>query len=644
MEAQVMSAIAFVVVLSMAAQWIAWRIKLPSILLLLTFGIIAGPVTGLVDTDHLLGELLFPVVSLSVAIILFEGGLSLRLDDLRDIGVVFRRLISVGVLITWGVTTLAARLFLNLEWDLSILLGAILIVTGPTVVIPLLNQIRPNARLSSVLRWEGIVIDPVGAVIAVLVFEQIILTEPSLGTALLGIVETLVDGIFIGVVVARALVEAFRRYWVPEYLQNPVVLMAVLGAFALSNELRAESGLLTVTVMGIAMANQKKFDIRHIVEFKENLQVLLISSLFILLGARLNIEALTQLGAGVVIFLGIVMLVARPLSVFASTWRSDFSFKERLFISWMAPRGIVAASVASIFSLELIEHGRPEADILVPLTFMVIITTVAVYGLTAGKLGQRMGLIQTNPQGVLFIGAHSWARQLAHEVKRAGFRVVMADSSAPNVEHAIEEGLNAYHRDVLTDSIMDVIDFSGIGSVLAMTQNDEVNSLASLHFKDIFPEHEIFQLPHPQEAENPDVVTSRLGGQTLFGKDMTFDYLSLRFNTGADIYALQVQDVERMRSRLSKLLPLFVVTPEKNLQMWTAEEPPELQVGQTIIGLLDPADQDLFNRSEQAFTPMPGVLTQIVRDTQITDVVKKPDNPNGSDDKDQKPSPSPKEA
>lgn len=614
MESELLTGMAFVVVLSVMSQWIAWRIKLPSILLLLTFGIIAGPVTHLLDTDHLLGELLFPVVSLSVAIILFEGGLSLRLDDLRDVGVVFRRLISVGVLITWSITAVSAHLFLNLAWDIAILLGAILIVTGPTVVIPLLNQIRPNARLNKVLRWEGIVIDPIGAVIAVLIFEQIVLVEPAPGEAILGIIETIVDGVFIGYIAAQALIEAFRRHWVPEYLQNPMVLMAVVGAFSLSNLLRAESGLLTVTIMGIAMANQHRFDIRHIVEFKENLQVLLISSLFILLGARLNLESLTQSGVGIFAFVAVLMLVARPLSVLAATWRTDFSKSERLFISWMAPRGIVAASVASIFSLELVEAGRPEADVLVPLTFVVIIVTVAVYGLTAGKLAQRTGLVQENPQGVLFIGAHSWARKLALRLQNAGFYVTMADSSAPNIERAIHEGLRAYHRDVLTDSIMDKVDFSNIGQVLALTQNDEVNSLASLHFKDMFPQQNIFQLAHPEEKENPDVVTSRLGGRTLFGAGVTYEYLSLRFSTGASVYSLDVKGVDQFQQNLTKMVPLFVITKDKDLIMWTADAPPSLQVGQTVIGLIDPADEDSVDLADHALTPMPGILTSLVND------------------------------
>jgi len=616
MESELLTGIAFVVVLSVMAQWIAWRVKLPSILLLLTFGVLGGPILHLVDTDHLMGELLFPVVSLSVAIILFEGGLSLRLNDLKDIGLVLRRLISVGVLITWAITTFGARLFLNLPWDLSILLGAILIVTGPTVVIPLLNQIRPNARLNKVLRWEGIVIDPIGAVIAVLVFEQIVLPQPAPGDAILGVIETVVDGVFIGYVAAQAIIIAFQRHWVPEYLQNPVVLMTVLGAFVLSNLLRAESGLLTVTVMGIAMANQHRYDIHHIVEFKENLQVLLISSLFILLGARLNLQQIEQLGIGVIAFLGLLMFVARPLSVFVAGWGSDFTFKEKLFISWMAPRGIVAASVASIFSLELVEAGRPEAEILVPLTFVVIIVTVTIYGLTAGKLANRMGLVSENPQGVLFIGAHGWARKMALHLKHAGFQVIMADSSIRNIENSIRDGLKAYQGDVLTDNIMEEINFSGIGNVLAITPNDEVNSLASLHFKNIIPQQNIFQLAQPNEEDIHDDAPAQLGGRTLFGTNITYDKLSLRFNTGAGLYAIEVHNVERFKRKLVSFVPLFVITVDKQLMMWTADEPPTLQVGQTVIGLLDPADEDAtIDPEETAFTPMPGILTSTINDT-----------------------------
>lgn len=427
--------LAVVITLSISAQWLAWRTKLPSILLLLTFGISAGSFLEIVDTDKLMGDLLFPVVSLSVAIILFEGGLTLRLDDLPEIGRVIRNLITLGVIITWFISTIAARLFLDLDWSLALLLGAILVVTGPTVVIPLLNQIRPSGRASSILRWEGIIIDPVGAVLAVLVFEEIIVGDNQVLIAGWGLIKTVLIGGIIGWGSARLMIEAFSRYWVPDNLQNPVVLTTITAAFAASNTLQAESGLLTVTIMGILMANQKRFDVIHIVEFKENLQVLLISSLFILLGARLDLDALTHLGLGAIFFLLTIMFIARPISVWVSTYHSDLNWREKLFISWMAPRGIVAAAVASIFSLELADHGYEGAELLVPLTFSVIIGTVAIYGLTAGFLAKQLGLIKDN-QGVLIIGAHGWSRKIALALQNAGIRVKLVDTNSQNIEQA----------------------------------------------------------------------------------------------------------------------------------------------------------------------------------------------------------------
>ena len=413
--------LASVIVLGIAAQWVAWRLRLASILVLLLFGIVAGPVTGALETDEVFGELLFPVVSLSVGIILFEGGLNLRFEDLRGHGAAVWNLVTVGAAVTWFVASLAAYLIFDLDVEMSLLLGAILVVTGPTVVNPLVRQIRPSARVASILRWEGILIDPIGAILAVLVFEEILSAEPGAAAVVASVIITAAVGLVFGIVGANIMIETFRRMWVPDHLHNPFSLMAVLGLFALSNTIQAESGLLTVTVMGITMANQRRFDIHEIIEFKETLQVLLISSLFILLGSRLNLDSLTDLGWRPALFVAALMLVARPLSVWASTRGTGLNLREMAFISWMAPRGIVAASVASIFSLELLSHQHEGAEVLIPITFSVIIVTVTVYSLTAGALANYLGLVERNPQGVLMVGAHQWARKIALEIQKAGF-------------------------------------------------------------------------------------------------------------------------------------------------------------------------------------------------------------------------------
>lgn len=597
MHNDLLSGLALVIVLSISAQWISWRLRLPSILMLLVFGIVAGPVTGLLDTDHLLGDLLFPFVSLSVAIILFEGGLSLRFDDLSEIGFVVRNLITIGVVITWGITAVAGRFILDLDWSIAILLGAILSVTGPTVVIPLLNQIRPTARINSILRWEGIAIDPVGAVLAVLVFEQLLLGDVQIGVALLGLIEEILIGFGLGYFAARVIMETFSRYLVPDTLQNPMVLMIVIGFFTLSNLLQAESGLITVTVMGVVLANQKRFDIVHIVEFKENLQVLLISTLFILLGARLDFSQLEAVGVNVFAFIAVLMLVARPITVFVSTYGSGLTTREKLFVSWMAPRGIVAAAVASIFSLELIDHGQSEAAVLVPLTFSVIIVTVAVYGLTAGSLAARFGIVQKNPQGVLILGAHSWGRKIAKVIQDRGLRVIMVDSNASYVEKASSMGLDVHHGNVLHETIYDELNLSGIGYFSALTPNNEVNALACMHFKDTFGFQEVYQLPRQDADGQNENFPKRLRGKTLFTQDITYEYLNFRFSTGALLREILVEDIDKVEQQLEVVVPLFVVTneDEKRLLFWTVNNPPQLQVGYTLIGLLDPAEEEILD-------------------------------------------------
>ncbi|HHJ06085.1 MAG TPA: sodium:proton antiporter, partial [Anaerolineae bacterium] len=364
-----------ILVLGVGAQWLAWRLRLPSILLLLLFGFIAGPIAGLVDPDELFGRLLFPLVSVSVAIILFEGGLSLRLSEIPKVRGVIFRLITIGTIVTWAIIALAAYYILAMDLALSILLGAILVVTGPTVVGPLLQQIRPRGQAGVVLKWEGILIDPVGVMLAVLIFEAILsddLYHAPL-VVLNGVLLTLLIGVVLGVLSASLMVALLRRHWIPDHLQNGFSLLLAVSAFVASDLLHPESGLLTVTVMGIFLANQKWVSIKHLIEFKESLRVLFIGSLFILLAARLKFEDITGFGWEGPLFMAVLVLLARPLATLVSTWRSELSGRERLFIAWMAPRGIVAASVASIFAFDLVAAGHVRAEQLKPVTFLVIV-------------------------------------------------------------------------------------------------------------------------------------------------------------------------------------------------------------------------------------------------------------------------------
>lgn len=583
-----------IILLGMLAQWLAWRFKLPSILILLLFGTLAGPVTGLVDPDALFGGILFPFISISVAVILFEGGLELSFRELPKVGSVLRNLLSIGLLVTWVLIAAAAYLCLNLSLSLSILLGAILVVTGPTVIGPMLRLIRPTGRVASILKWEGIIIDPIGAILAVLVFEAILSggVQEALASGLMSLMNTVFIGALTGGLGALLVIVLIKRYWLPDFLQSPVTLMLIMFVFAASNLLQPESGLLSVTVMGVLLANQKDVSLRRIEEFKENLRVLLISSLFIILAARMKPGDITHVDPGTVFFLVLLIVVIRPIAVFVSTIGAGLSLKERFFISWMAPRGIVAAAVASVFSFELVRHGYQEAEVLVPITFLVIMTTVSIYSLTAPWLALKLGLSTPNPQGVLFVGGHTWARALARSLQEEGIRILVSDTNFNNVSYARRAGLKAQDVNVLTPSEVDDLDLNGIGRVFALTQNDGVNSLATVRFASYFGAAEVYQLSSSkdrQPEEQKQKSADHLRGRILFNTRMTYSAIEAAFRAGCKIRRQQLPkdfNYENFQASVQKgLLPLFLVTPTKDLIVFTADRKITPRPGQTLISI-----------------------------------------------------------
>ncbi|MCB0319587.1 MAG: sodium:proton antiporter, partial [Bdellovibrionales bacterium] len=541
-----MAAIAIIFALGISAQWLAWKFRVPSIILLLVFGFLGGPVTGLVKPDALLGDLLSPLVSLSVALILFEGGLSLRLAEVPGVQGVIFKLISVGMVVTWIVGAWAAHQFLDMSLSLSILLGAILTVSGPTVIIPLLRDIRPKATLGSILKWEGILIDPVGALCAVLVFE--VIKEGDFLSAPIhiayGVIMTAIVGGVVGFLGATLLIFLIRNYLMPDYLQNPLSLSLVFIVHTVADSVQPESGLFAVTLMGILLANRSSITVKHIVEFKENLQVLLIGVLFILLSARLKLEYLDSLQFQSVIFLGVMVFVARPLAVIASTIGSGLSWRERLFLSWMAPRGIVAAAVSSLFSLELSHAGVADADQLVAFTFLVIVGAGFLYGLTSAPVARFLKVQQQDPQGVLFLGAHVIAREIAQRLKEEGFKVLLVDTNWGNVSASKLAGLPAHYGNILSENIVHDLDLNGIGRLFAMTPNDEANSLAALRFTEHFGRANVYQLPHDNShpGDPEKLHPQHLRGRFLFGPDEHYFLLVEQMTAGARIKTINITD------------------------------------------------------------------------------------------------------
>lgn len=438
------SYIALLLVVAVGCQWLAWRLKVPSLLLLLLAGFVLGQ---FYYPDTILGRnMLFAGVNVAVGIILFEGALGLRFSQVRDLGRPIARLCSLTVVISWALTTLILWI-LNYDVRLAALVGAILVVTGPTVINPILRQLRPTRRVSQLLRWEGIVVDPIGAILAVLVYTAVVATgvRGSVVNALITLGTALLVAVVSAGLSSALLIVTMRRQLMPDHLQAVIFLAAAVGVLAVSNYFQSESGLLSVTLLGIILANAKDIRVDHIREFKEHLQILFVGALFVLLAGRVTPGEITGVGGKALIFVAILILVVRPLSVLLGLLGVEVTKQERLLMMGMAPRGIVAAAVASIFALEFrhaADHAAEladeasgeeaerlqqqasglyqlatQADDIVPLVFTVIVVTVAIYGLGVGRLAERLGLAAAQPEGVLFAGGSPWVVGAATRLK-----------------------------------------------------------------------------------------------------------------------------------------------------------------------------------------------------------------------------------
>ena len=496
MEHEPLIVLASVGAVGVAAQWLAWKLRVPSILLLLVVGAVAGS-TGVLDPDELLGDLLFPVVSLSVALILFEGSLGLGRRELRDAGRPAILLVTVGAAITFAILWAVAATVLEVEPGIAALIAANLIVTGPTVIGPLLQQVRPRGRVGAILRAEGIVIDPIGAVAAIVVFELLLANrlEGFTSDTATTLATIAVVGVGTGLAGALALVVALRRFILPDHLRQPAVVATVLFTFALADHLQQESGLVAVTVLGLAMANQRRVDLAAVNEFAESLQVLVLSALFLLLAARIDLRVVQEDLTGHLVLLAAAVLVARPTAVAVSTIGSGLSLRERLFIAAIAPRGIVAAAIASIFAIRLDEAGIAGSDRFAGAVVTVLVGTIVVYGIGARWVGRRLEVAEVDRRGVLIVGAHSWGADLADLLREQGLRTLLLDRDRAKVLTARLAGHDTVHGSILSPEVRDDLDLEGIGHVLALTASNKVNSLAVQRLRSAFGLSNTWQLP-----------------------------------------------------------------------------------------------------------------------------------------------------
>jgi NhaP-type Na+/H+ or K+/H+ antiporter len=594
--------LAGIIILGILAQWFAWKFKIPAILPLILIGLLVGPIAAAYLSEDgskwiepvwngekglFPGDNLYYFVSLAISIILFEGGLTLKRNEIKNVGPVITKLITLGSAITFFGAGIVTHFIFGLGWDLSFLFSGLIIVTGPTVITPILRNIPLKKDVSTVLKWEGILIDPIGALVAVLVFEFI-----SVGggggftkTALMEFGKILLFGTSFGFTFAHALAYAINKKLIPHYLLNVVSLSTVLFVFVESEVFAHESGLLAVVVMGMVLGNGKLKNLKELLHFKESLSVLLISMLFILLSANINIEDLMLLYTWkTAVLFAIVVFVIRPLAVFASTYKSNLEFKEKVFISWVGPRGIVAAGIASLFGSKLLKEGVEGAEYITPLVFMIVLGTVLLNATTARLFAKMIGVFLKSSDAILIVGASDPSRLIARFLRDKGKRVVLIDSNKNFIEEALEDGLEALNVNVYDDDLTDNIELNDVGYLIAITGSDTVNKHALTNFSEVFGEHGSYKIASSVEAKD---ATTKERTSFLTPHD-DFINLSEAFRENPKINEVKITSEKEYYETLDiltfqeKAIPLFI---EKGKGLYlipefekTTEEKKELTV------------------------------------------------------------------
>jgi CPA1 family monovalent cation:H+ antiporter len=581
-----------VLVTGFACHWVSWRLKMPSILLLLLVGILAGPVFGVLDPDRVFGDLLEPMVSLAVAVILYEGSMTLKLAEIRGHGAVVRKLVTFGVVITWVAATLAAQLFLGWDLYLAALFGAIVTVSGPTVILPLLRTIRPTTALSSILRWEGILVDPLGAILAVLVFNFIVVTQTAQSGSqlftMLGLIVLVGGGL--GVVVGHFFGVMLRRHWLPDFLRNYAALATVILVFSASEMIVHESGLLAVTIMGVWQANMKALDLEDILDFKESLTLVLVAGLFILLAARIEFQSIAELGVGAIAVLLMLQFIAGPLRALFCSIGSELSYRERLYLGWIFPRGIVAAAVSALFALRLEGIGFPGAEGLVPMVFIVIVGTVVIQSVSGKVVARWLKVSNPDPTGVLIVGANPLALLYARQLKEAGQRVLVASMSWDGISKARMAGLPVFYGSAVSEYAERHLDLTGLGRLLALSHRPELNELACVSYRYEFGRESVYTIRQDAEAgHEKHQISGEAAGRVLFDGQKSIEDLLQDIDSGARARTTEVTEsfsFADYREKYPDRFVIFITSPNGVVSFPLQQSDKKVAAGSKVTALV----------------------------------------------------------
>ncbi|WP_232495473.1 cation:proton antiporter [Novosphingobium kaempferiae] len=580
---------ALIGILGIGAQWIAWRTGWPAIALMLGAGVIAGPVTGLIVPEHTFGELLEPMVSIAVALILFEGGLSLNFRELRKTEGAVTRLMMIGIPLGWVLGALACYYVAGLVWPVAILFAGILVVTGPTVVIPLLRQSNVAPRPRAILKWEAIVNDPFGALCAVITYEY--LRRVDEGGTLLSVVAALLGAAIvaglIGYATARAIAWAFPRGHVPEYLKAPVLLVAVIGTFVLSNLIQQETGLLAVTVMGVAVANMRLDSLRDIHPFKENVTVLLISGVFVLLSASLDFEVLRLFEWRFLAFLLALLFLVRPATVLVALAFSKIPWNERLLVAWIAPRGVVAVAVSGLFALRLDQLGYGDGSILVTLSFSVVVATIVAHGFSIRFVSRWLKVTGATQKGLLVVGSTPWSLSLARQLQSLDLPVMITDTSWQRLSAPRQAGIATYHGEILAEATEERLDLTQFQVLVATTENEAYNALVCSEFAPDIGRDSVYQLGGSGDDEDHRSLPEALRGRAMFGSGHGVEEIMQREAAGWTFRKTRISeqfDFDDARSALpDEADMLFVLRRDGRIRFFTHASRPTPQPGDVVV-------------------------------------------------------------
>jgi len=581
--------------LGIGSQWLAWRFNWPAIVIMSVAGLLAGPILGVMNPEQSFGELYSPIVSVAVAIILFEGSLSLNFKELRGLGKPIFRISTIGAFIAWILGSLTAHYMAGLSWAVAFVIGGLFIVTGPTVIMPLLRQSKLKTRPAKILKWEGIIVDPIGVLLAVFAFEIIAFftIDERDATTLLVFFTTAGFAVFLGWVFGRLIGWMFESGHIPEFLKSPAVFIVVILVFTLPDELVHGTGLLSVTAMGLTLSNIGISSLNDLRSFKENISVLLISTIFIMLAASLQIETILHIfSPNIIGYVLLMMFVVRPLSIFLSTINSGLTLQEKALVGWIAPRGIVALTVSSYFAGILGDAGYEDATLITALTFGLVFFTVVAHGFTMRPLAKKLNLSLEGNPGVIIVGSNRFTVELAKSLLTTDTPVLVVDASWEDLKHARQEGVPFFHGDILSEQTEYNLDTIPYEYLIAATEQSSYNSLVCTTFMPEYGRTNVYKVDPGENEKSESSTVASVGGRSLFRKEISLNELSNMLQIG---YIFRMTPLtnqftynQYLAEQSTNILLVYVLKRSKQIYFYTQDSKHTPQPGDMIASLTPP--------------------------------------------------------